>query len=119
MHLKNNIEAQKEIIINQSLVDLREILDRECEKFENWKIFDEKYNVAKHKICCLEENFNKKFKAEISNQEKEAIDMLEFEELYGDQFPDLAENFDNQKSKQIKEFLREIIPKESLQKKFK
>ena len=107
MHLKNNIEAQKEIIINQSLVDLREILDRECEKFENWKIFDEKYNVAKHKICCLEEKFIQKFKGEIKIEEKEAIDMLEFEDLYGDCFPDLAENFENEKLKQMNDFLKD------------
>ena len=107
MHLKNNLELQREIIINQSLMDLKEILERECEKFENLKTFDEKYAFAKYIICSLEEIFFENFKSEIKKDEKEAIDMLEFEDLYGDCFPDLAENFENEKLKQMNDFLKD------------
>lgn len=105
-HLKKKLEVQRDVLINQGLRSLREILEREYEKFEYLIIFDEKYELAKNIICNLEERFCKKFNSEIRQEEKDAINMLEFEDLYGKLYPELAESFQFQKIKQINKTLQ-------------
>ena len=103
-HLNKKLEVQKDVLINQGLKNLREILEREYEKFEYLIVFDEKYEFAKNIICNLEEQFCKKFNSEIIQEEKDATNRLEFEDVYGKLYPELAESFQFQKIKQINKF---------------